>query len=543
MNPPLHDVALRVQRTKSSAHLHFQCWSGLSATTLIALSIVTTTWQSKAYANPSDLTTPATDVSQLITHPGEKVAATDIEITYEVNKNHEALQLITASVYELSLAEQPLREFVSEYTVAETTAIAELDQVGRGYLQSENAAAEADDLETTTSVESEPLSIAVEQPLAQGSSEIPADDELSGDKNELKSEALDEDLDDDISDDANDDLSSPISRSSRDLGEPLVQVQGVYTLQGEESSGRFRVSGSYAISPNVLVGATVDVTGGDAFSDSPEEGIDLNELYVAVSPTELPNLRFAVGMLDLTSYFDRNSFAKDAATQFLNPVFQSNPALAAAGLGSRPAILMNWTVADPLEIKVAGFSSDRDLDDFALDGFVGEVALRLDNFILRGTYITDRDAGQNDGFREIFGLQRDSDFGLDSDDREVAYGINAEYFIPDIKLGLFARYGWYENLDLDRGGSTFSLGFNLLDLFMPYDRLGLAYGRELSNDDLRVDRDDDYPDVWELFYDFRITPNLRAGVTLQSTNQFSETIGGFRIRADFDSSDFGRLFR
>lgn len=78
---------------------------------------------------------------------------------------------------------------------------------------------------------------------------------------------------------------------------------------------------------------------------------------------------------------------------------------------------------------------------------------------------------------------------------------------------------------------------------MPYDRLGLAYGQQLSNADLRRDRGDDYPDVWELFYDFRITPNLRAGVTVQSFDQFSETIGGFRIRADFDSSDFGRLFR
>jgi hypothetical protein len=336
--------------------------------------------------------------------------------------------------------------------------------------------------------------------------------------------------------------SDPISRNSQDLGEPLVQVQGVYTLQGEESSARGRVSLSYAISPNVLVGGSIDVTGGDAFSDSPEAGFDLNELYFAVSPTEVPNLRFVVGMLDLTSYFDRNSFAKDAATHFLNPVFQSNPALTAAGLGSRPAILLNWSVVDPLEIKLAGFSSDRDLGDFALDGFAGEVALRIENLILRGTYITGRDAGQDSGFREIFQLSRGDDFGLRSGDRESAYGVNAEYFIPEINLGLFARYGWYENLELDRGGTTYSVGFNVLDLFMPYDRLGLAYGQALSNADLR-DQDDDYPDVWEFFYDFRITPNLRAGVTLQATDQFSETIGGFRIRADFDSSDFGRLFR
>ncbi|QYO62596.1 hypothetical protein [Leptolyngbya sp. 7M] len=262
-------------------------------------------------------------------------------------------------------------------------------------------------------------------------------------------------------DDANhsDESLTPASRRSQDLGEPLVQVQGVYTLQGEESSARGRVSASYAITPNLLVGGTIEVTGGDAFSDSPETGFDLNELYVAVSPTEVPNLRFIVGMLDLTSYFDRNSFAKDSATQFLNPVFQSNPALAAAGLGSRPAILLNWSVADPLEIKIAGFSSDRDLGDFALDGFAGEIGLRFENLILRGTYITGRDAGQDSGFQEIFQIARGDQFGLRSGDREAAYGLNAEYFIPEINLGLFARYGWYENLELDRGGTTYTGAF------------------------------------------------------------------------------------
>jgi hypothetical protein len=331
---------------------------------------------------------------------------------------------------------------------------------------------------------------------------------------------------------------------SRLLGGPVVLVQGVYVFQGNESSGRGRVTGAYAITPNLLVGATVDVTGGDAFSDSPNDGIDLNELYFAVSPPSYSNLRLVVGMVDLTGYFDRNSFAKDAATQFLNPVFQTNPALSAVGIGSRPAVLLNWSILDNLEIKAAGFSSDRNLGNFALDGFAGEVDLRFGNFIVRGTYATDRDRGHDDGFREIYQISRGNDrFGLRSNDREQAYGLNAELFIPEIKLGLFGRYGWYENLDLDRGGQTYSVGLNFLDLFKQNDRLGLAYGRELSNNNLRQERDDKFPDVWELFYDLPITRNLRIGATLQSREQFSETIAGFRIRADFDVSELGRLFR
>ncbi|HEY9644281.1 MAG TPA: carbohydrate porin, partial [Coleofasciculaceae cyanobacterium] len=249
----------------------------------------------------------------------------------------------------------------------------------------------------------------------------------------------------------------------------------------------------------------------------------------------LPNLRFTAGMIDLTSYFDRNSFAKDVVTQFFNPVFQTNPALADAGIGSRPGALVSWDVTDNLNVRAAAFSSSRDLGDFAIDGFAGEVGLRLGNFIVRGTYSTDRDAGQQDGFQEIFQISRgNNSFGLQSGDREEALGINAEWFIPELNLGLFGRYGHYENLAIDSGANTYSFGLNLLDLFMPNDRLGLAYGRQLSNDELRQDQGNKIPDVLELFYDFRVTPNVRAGVTVQERDGFSDTVLGIRVRADFD---------
>lgn len=327
------------------------------------------------------------------------------------------------------------------------------------------------------------------------------------------------------------------------LGAPFIQLQGAVVVQGDEFSARARVTASYAITPNLLVGGTLDAVTGEAFADSPESGLNLNELYVAVSPSEIPTLRFAAGLLDYTSYFDRNSFAKDGVTQFFNPIFQTNPALAAAGLSSRPGVLVNWSVTDNLELRAAGFSSRRDLSDFAIDGFAAEAAVRIQNLILRGTYITALDAGDDSGFREIFQFDRGGDFGLRSGDREQAYGINAEYFVPSIRLGLFARYGWYDNLDLGRGGETYSFGFNLLDLLMRDDRLGLAYGRDLSDEGLRQQRDDKLPDVLELFYDARLLPYLRAGITAQARNSFSETILGFRLRADLSLSDLGRIFR
>ncbi|MBW4657428.1 MAG: carbohydrate porin [Drouetiella hepatica Uher 2000/2452] len=320
------------------------------------------------------------------------------------------------------------------------------------------------------------------------------------------------------------------------LGTPLVHIQSAYILQDGQSSGRLRASGVYAVTPNLLFGTTIDLVTGDGFSDSSDDvNLDLNELYFTLSPARLSNLRFTAGMIDLTSYFDRNSFAKDSVTHFFNPVFQTNPALAATGIGSRPGALLNWDVTDALNLKAAAFSSSRDLGDFAIDGFAGEIGLRLGNVVVRGTYANDRDAGQRDGFQEIFQFSRgNSQFGLRSGDREEAFGINAEVFIPELNLGLFGRYGHYENQELDRGGDTYSFGVNLLDLFLPDDRLGLGYGRELSNDALRQDRGDKIPDVLEVFYDFRVSPNFRAGATFQQRDGFSDTVLGIRLRADFD---------
>jgi hypothetical protein len=333
----------------------------------------------------------------------------------------------------------------------------------------------------------------------------------------------------------------PLIRSTA-LTPPNLTFQGVYLHQGDETSARARLYGVYPLSPSALVGASLDVTTGRGFTDTPDDGFNINELYFATSPRDIPNLRFVVGQIDLTSYFDRNSFAKDGATHFFNPIFQTNPALSATGIASRPGALVNFSLTDNIEAKAAVFSSSRGLSDFTLDGFAGELGVRYGNLIVRGTYATDRDSGANSGFREIFQLSRGGGrSGLLKADREQAYGVNAEVFIPSLKMGIFGRYGRYNNLDLDEGGDTFSGGITFLDLFSPDDRLGLAYGRALSNDNLRRSNGDEVPDALELFYDFRLLSNLRVGFSVQQRNNFSETIAGVRVKTEFDVTPRGRL--
>jgi hypothetical protein len=336
----------------------------------------------------------------------------------------------------------------------------------------------------------------------------------------------------------------PTSNRSTALTAPSVRLQGAYVTQGDESAARARLSALYPVNPRVQLGGSIElITGENIFSDSRGEGLNLNELYVAVAPFEnLPNFRLVAGQMDLTSYFDRNSFAKDGVTHFFNPVFQTNPALSATGIASRPGALVNWTVTDNIEAKAAIFSSARDVGDFSLDGFAGEIGIRYGNAIIRGTYASDRDAGSQTSFREIFGLQRsDSGTGIRSSDREQAYGVNVEYFIPQLNMGLFGRYGRYDNRTLGRGGDTYSAGITFLDVFTSDDRLGLAYGRDLSNDVLRRQRGDEVPDVLELFYDFRFLPNFRLGFTIQQRNGFTDTFAGFRVKTEFDITPAERL--
>ncbi|MCC5605537.1 carbohydrate porin [Nostoc sp. CHAB 5834] len=329
---------------------------------------------------------------------------------------------------------------------------------------------------------------------------------------------------------------------SSSLREPSLQFQGVYINQGGDTSARARVSGVYPLSPQALIGATLDLTSQGSnrnFDDSRNDGLNINELYLATSLAGVPNLRFVIGQIDLTSYFDRNSFAKDGASQFFNPVFQTNPALAATGISSRTGLLTDWSITDNIEAKAAVFSSADKIGDFSLDGFAGEIGIRYGNAIIRGTYASDRDAGVNDSFLESYSIARgNNQFGPDKNDREEAYGLNAEVFIPNLKLGLFGRYGRYENRTLGEGANTYVLGASFVDLFTPDDRVGIAYGRALSNDQLRRGNS---PDVLEMFYDFKFLDNLRLGFSVQARDDFSETVFGIRVKSEFGITPRGRI--
>jgi len=68
------------------------------------------------------------------------------------------------------------------------------------------------------------------------------------------------------------------------LREPSLKLQGVYINQDGESSARARVTGIYPLTPQSLIGGTLDLTSEEnSFDDSRREGLDINELYYATS--------------------------------------------------------------------------------------------------------------------------------------------------------------------------------------------------------------------------------------------------------------------
>ncbi len=327
-----------------------------------------------------------------------------------------------------------------------------------------------------------------------------------------------------------DETTSDLTEVEGPLTPPSLRLQTAAIQEGDEFSARARVYGHYFLESNVAVVGAVDLSTGEAFSDTDSTGFSVSELFVVASPPDMPELRGAVGLIELTSFFDRNSFAKDSLTHFLNPVFQTNPALAATQLESQPAALLHWRPIDEVILKATTFSSGG-FDDLEFDAIAAEIGVNVGNLIVRGTYVSATDDGDRDGIPESFQINRNGVFGPQEGDREVAYGINAEWFIPQLNAGLFGRYGHHRNADLDISGDTYSFGVNFLDLLIDDDRFGIGYGRGLSDDDRRQGK---RPDVLETFYDIRLAPNARAAVSLQFRDEFSETVLGFRVRADWD---------
>jgi hypothetical protein len=95
-------------------------------------------------------------------------------------------------------------------------------------------------------------------------------------------------------------------------------------------------------------------------------------------------LDFFVGKLDLTNYFDRNVFANDETTQFLNAALVNNAMLKQPP--NRAGVTLRWDAGRDLGFSLGGQSThDLDEDLWSEPFVIGEIDYRS-TFLIEGNY-------------------------------------------------------------------------------------------------------------------------------------------------------------
>jgi len=95
-------------------------------------------------------------------------------------------------------------------------------------------------------------------------------------------------------------------------------------------------------------------------------------------------LDFFVGKLDLTNYFERNVFANDETSQFLNAALVNNPMLKQPANGA--GITLRWDAGRDLGFSLGGQTSHDFVEDLLSEPFViGEIDYHA-TFLIEGNY-------------------------------------------------------------------------------------------------------------------------------------------------------------
>ena len=95
-------------------------------------------------------------------------------------------------------------------------------------------------------------------------------------------------------------------------------------------------------------------------------------------------LDFFIGKLDLTNYFDRNVFANDETSQFLNAALVNNPMLKQPANGA--GVTLRWDAGRDLGFSLGGQTTHDFVDNLLSDPFViGEIDYHS-TFLIEGNY-------------------------------------------------------------------------------------------------------------------------------------------------------------
>jgi len=195
-------------------------------------------------------------------------------------------------------------------------------------------------------------------------------------------------------------------------------------------------------------------------------------------------LDFLIGKLDLTNYFDRNAFANDETTQFLNQALKNNPMLIPPLNGA--GVALRWDAGRDLGFSLGGQTThDLNKDLLSEPFMIGEIDYHSTRLI-EGNYRL---------------WVRVSSLSTDHERKMYGGGVSIDQLLTP-QFGVFVRAGVNQIESISRTFYAASAGLRWTGPLWnrPRDRLGVGYSfqRDVPGDE----------QVAEVYYNLFLTDSL-----------------------------------
>ncbi len=241
------------------------------------------------------------------------------------------------------------------------------------------------------------------------------------------------------------------------LSRPMVRTTLFADLEAIGGPGPDRRLGSLS-----RVNADAETLGGQ------DQKLTIREAWLGLRFVN-DRLDLFLGKLDSTNYFDRNAFANDETTQFLNAALVNNPMLKQPPNG--PGLVARWDAGRDLGFSL-GAHARNDFGEDLLGGpyVIGEIDYHSTRVIDGNYRLWSRVSTlQEDGRRQTWGV-----------------GVSLDQLLTP-RLGVFGRAGFSQTNRVSLTSYAASTGIRLTSplLGRPRDRLGAGYSfqREAAGDE------------------------------------------------------------
>lgn len=187
-------------------------------------------------------------------------------------------------------------------------------------------------------------------------------------------------------------------------------------------------------------------------------------------------VELTVGQYDPTAFFDTNAYANSERTQFIAPIFGTNPALEFGGTGNFYGFggVLEIQPLERIGVILGVMEGDGDYREmFTRPWSIAEIDLDLDPWGREGTYRM---------FVWENHRHHDLTSSLDPDLRNRGLGVNFDQALTE-HVGIWGRYGVQDGrvAHFDRAGSLgVQVGGGLMS--RPSDAFGVAYGLTMIGD-------------------------------------------------------------